>query len=555
MCESTEVDSRFYHVNSGKFCIKESISKLWNTLTVKCFMMSMFNLAEPNWMSINCKQKLLTQIICIKDVIFENSTFNKKDKNKYICASNAILVYDMCYEFHWVSNISSPEYFNKYSNVDIMIFKYIFEAIALESKHLSAFVKRNISMLNTVTFIRHLDTVTFQKNIAVKRFLIHNSEKYLIDLGIHTFTCSKGSNILFKYVCDGILDCPDDTSDEDSCMCNVTSQTKLCKTVIFKKNLTLCSSVYYMTKNGHCLKYTNLEKIYKVLNIIHDLLKYRTRVTSKLAAFNKSENNCVQEGIGKSNCTLAINIAKYSSCVNLGELPCGKDHDECFNVTSMCIYQLDFNNELIPCKNGRHLEHCTTFFCDSLLKCTNAYCVPFSRVCNGKWDCPHGDDESKCNKSEACRNMFHCRSTAQLCLHLGNACDGHNDCPLGDDEMQCEMKLVYCPANCICLLYAIDCTALSTETFKMLYPFSYLFVHLSKFTLISMNRLISLLEYAIVILLPKNEISSICDSLNTISESKCIILDLSFNLLKSIESKCFSQTKFLKSLKINDNSY
>ena len=516
----------------------------------------MLNLAEPDWISIHCNQQLLTQLVCIKDVILENSTFNPKDtflQNKYTCDSNAILVYDMCYVFHWVSNINSPEYLNKYSAVDIMKFKHIFEAIALESKYLSAFVKKKNSMFSTVTFVRHLDTVTFQKNMAMKGYLIHNSEKNFIHLGSHTFTCSRGSNILFRYVCDGILDCPHDTSDEDFCMCNVSSQSKLCKTVVFRKKLTVCSSVYFMTKNGHCLKYTNIEKMYKVLNIIHDLPKYNTRVISKLAVLDKSKNNSMHEWIRKRKLIFAIYHTKYYKCVNPGEVACAKDHDECFNVTSICIYQLNFNNDLIPCKNGRHLEHCKTFYCDSMYKCITVYCIPFSYVCNGKWDCPQGDDESTCNKSEACKNMFHCRNTTQMCLHLGNTCDGHNDCPLADDEMLCELKLVYCPNNCLCLLYAIDCRALSNETLKIVYPFSYLFAHLSRFTFISMNTLISLLKYAIVIILPENEISTICSTFIKINEWKAIILDLSFNLLKHIKGKCFSPTKFLKSLKINNN--
>ena len=103
------------------------------------------------------------------------------------------------------------------------------------------------------------------------QYLIHDSERYFTHLGSHTFKCSKGSNILFKYVCDGILDCPDDTSDKDLCMCNASLHP--CKVVISKKNSIVCFSVYCMMKNGHCIKYANPEKIYKILNIIHDLPK------------------------------------------------------------------------------------------------------------------------------------------------------------------------------------------------------------------------------------------------------------------------------------------
>ena len=539
-------------IGSSKFCTRGTVfSKLLKYVATTCFMMSIINLADPSWISIHCDQQLLTQIVCIKDVISRNSTFTpQKDvvNKNYFCGSDAILVYDMCYEFCWVSNISSPEYVKKISDVDINIFKYILEAIALESKYLSAFVKRNISMLNTVTFVKHLDTVTFEKTNHMKGYLIYNSEKHFIHHGSHAFICSKGSHILFKYVCDGKSDCPDDTSDEDFCMCSASSQSKTCKTLISRKNLTVCSSVYYMTKNGHCLKYAHSEKIYKTLNIIHYLPKYSTKVTSKLTAFDKSKNDSMNESITKKNNP----YTNYSECLTPGELPCGRDHDACYNMTSLCIYQLNFKHDLIPCKNGRHLEYCSTFLCDSMLKCSTVYCIPFSYVCNGRWDCPHGDDELTCHDSKACKNMFHCRSTRQICLYLGNICDGHNDCPLADDEMLCELKLVHCPTYCICLLYAVDCTALSDETFKIIYPFSYLFAYLSKFTLISMNTLINF-KNAVVIKLPENKIISICDILIESGDWKCIILDLSSNLLKSLKNKCFSTTTFLKSLNVNGN--
>ena len=87
-------------------------------------MMFVYNLAEPLWVPVHCEQKFLTQLICIKDLMSENITSNRHHDfilNKYTCASKAILVNDMCYEFHWVNNISRTECANKYTNIDIMI--------------------------------------------------------------------------------------------------------------------------------------------------------------------------------------------------------------------------------------------------------------------------------------------------------------------------------------------------------------------------------------------------------------------------------------------------
>ena len=299
--------------------------------------MFVHNSAEPNWVSIHCDQKLLTQLVCVKDIAGENNTFNKNSNfvdNRYICTSNAILVNDICYEFYWVSNISSPMFSTKYIHIDIMIFRYIFESIALESKYLSAFVKRKNSILSAVTFVKKLDTVTFEETIAVKGYLIYHSEKYIINLVSHSFECSNGSHILFEYVCDGMLDCPADASDEDSCMCYTSSYSKMCKTMT-KNNLFTCSSLYYMTKDGYCLKYTHPERMYKILNIIHDLPIYKARTTSKLIPFDKFENNSAYEGINQRNSAINLKIKQFK-CLNPGELPCGRKHYyECFNITSM----------------------------------------------------------------------------------------------------------------------------------------------------------------------------------------------------------------------------
>ena len=69
-----------------------------------------------------------------------------------------------------------------------------------------------------------------------------------------------------------------------------------------------------------------------------------------------------------------------------------------------------------------------------------------------------------------------------------------------------------------------------------------------------MSTLIQKLKYAFILKLSRNEIRDVCDAFSKVIDWKCILLDLSFNLLKRIENKCFSSTRFLKSLAINNNN-
>ena len=167
--------------------------------------MLLSNLAEPNWVSVACDQPLLAVITCIKDNIRKNFTDvqRKSVGISEFCARSAILVHGICYEFHWISRSYHYWCSRKFFSRDILIFKHIFEVIALENTILSAFVPKDKKTMKALKFVRYLDTVTFRRSIVVS---LHESEGYIIcpsskselHVGSHIFNCSNGSNILYK---------------------------------------------------------------------------------------------------------------------------------------------------------------------------------------------------------------------------------------------------------------------------------------------------------------------------------------------------------------------
>ena len=101
-------------------------------------------------------------------------------------------------------------------------------------------------------------------------------------------------------------------------------------------------------------------------------------------------------------------------------------HTRCFNFTDICHYKLNEENHIMPCRNGGHLENCEEFECNVMFKCPNYYCVPWTYVCDEKWDCPDGEDEFNnevCIGESVCEKMFQCRNEHKKCISISNVCD------------------------------------------------------------------------------------------------------------------------------------
>ena len=100
-----------------------------------------------------------------------------------------------------------------------------------------------------------------------------------------------------------------------------------------------------------------------------------------------------------------------------------------YNISDICSYRLNEQAQVVPCNKGEHLQDCQQFECNMMFKCPDFSCIPWSYICDGKWDCPHRYDESifsQCDNRK-CINMFKCKMSSK-CTHLDDVCNEHFDC-------------------------------------------------------------------------------------------------------------------------------
>ena len=321
---------------------------------------------------------------------------------------------------------------------------------------------------------------------------------------------------------------------------------------------TLCTFNYYMDITGLCKKYESKMFAKNIQTQIsmksQSLIPFLCHSDQPLDAslVNDLVSDCGPKFEDEPELLAIVNKTQTFLCKS-HEFPCMEGHSKCFNITDICSYKLNTENYLIPCRNGGHLEKCVKFECNMMFKCLNSYCIPFRYVCDGKWDCPNGDDEQEkniCFYKRQCPKMFKCRSETHNCISVGQVCDDKLDCLHHDDEMFCEFKFIQCPNSCSCLIYAITCIRLVFNNLRFGVFHLYQSVYISESNLITLNILDYKLPHVHVIHLPKNNLNSICPLLYF---KNLLLIDLELNFITEIKEKCFSTSNLLKIIIISNN--
>ena len=516
----------------------------------QCTLMLLTNLAEPEWISIDCHQKIIGDIMCMIPRNINVTMSNSLEADLIIFNKLCIFIFGKCYLFSWgfltdpkrymsintkikmsKSTLSAMEYLITASNTEFPLFHSFFNFI-LYCKISRKWISQNITEPHEGLHILMLPGSKYRKYGNV-------------------FECGKGNFIAYVYVCDGKKDCPGDIAfDEIVCICEKSfAQSGKCKYIASKEGIKSCSLSYLTLKDGTCLMY-GLVKINSSLTATNHGVACKSDIVITFIIQNALVTDCSLNREDQKHILFKQN--SNIICQENGQLPCKGGEIKCYSIVEMCIYRLNRNNLLTTCSTGEHVASCGLIQCNMKFKCPGFYCIPWSYVCDGKWDCPGGYDEVKelkCGINRNCMNMFKC-ANSQTCIHVGDVCNGMKDCPGEDDEYMCSLSGLLCPSSCSCIGLAIICYNASYTNYVASVP-PYNAIFLSYCDVAFLEPMLKTLKLPTFLTIKHNNMKSVCKILPDLS--KTLTTDLGFNCVDHVYPDCFRNGFQLISIKLNNN--
>ncbi len=488
-----------------------------------CALLHLHILSHPQLMFENCSQPLLHDIFCTKeDDMFHNCT----NYLTYACKEKDLKKNGSCFTLYWANCTTQKEFHDLLDKRriarDVREFSTIFTAVSTYFPIL--YNGSHFTRYNRYLNVHRFQIIFLPPSATVVATILYSTKKNERPK-MFLFWCNFNVTISATLVCDGTNDCTQgEPLDENLDICKPTLSS-------LQENVTptpRCSSLLYQTASGHCHFFY--------------IQRRNTHIEGKKAMPPNSFT--VQQKI----------LNTYGSgCHSKEKLPCNFCSNSCFAVSEICLFKLA-NNRLVPCEDGEHMENCRDFECNFSFKCPGYYCIPWAFVCDSKWDCPFGYDESKpagCSPNRVCFNLFQCRNSKR-CIHILSTCDGSSDCPENDDELLCLLKDDICPEMCQCLLFAVSClnVTIYSNILKHFVPFyavtcknGKIDAQHSEFMMYSTN--------IHILVLVSTHITESCSPVKHIPN--LMYLDFTKNNITFLSRGCFVQYTLLKVVSLKNN--
>eukprot|EP00057_Strongylocentrotus_purpuratus_P009970 XP_011664444.1 PREDICTED: low-density lipoprotein receptor-related protein 4-like [Strongylocentrotus purpuratus] len=241
------------------------------------------------------------------------------------------------------------------------------------------------------------------------------------------FRCSDGSCISISFYCDSIPHCQDNSDEIECALPPCTEDEFACNNgqcIPASKRCDFIRHCHDSSDEDGCVLELSPSAFQCYDGSLFPRQVHCDGVIDCIGNTNEDESECAYSTLGD-----ACDSATYITCNN----------GACASHTTRCLHELDEYGFFTGCRDVTHLRACGNFECpETYLKCPSSYCIPLRYRCDGKMDCPSGEDEAFCDEYECPDGSYRCHRQ-HYCISLDHVCDDIIHCPERDDEEFCGM--------------------------------------------------------------------------------------------------------------------
>ncbi len=198
-----------------------------------CTLMLLSNLMEPHWLNVGCTTKLLAHVLCTEQQTndINGSVLHDQDSQKHdvACSWNTIALNDSCFAFLWYGNIPSfknlcaKNRVGKPVNFHPIHFEIIFDGTEVILPPMITWNGTSTTFVSIWTCTKTLNVYSFSTHLVssshAEGFQICSAPPVFFNAKYIVFLCSNGGFVSVLCLCDDVIDCPNDNSDEQFCVC------------------------------------------------------------------------------------------------------------------------------------------------------------------------------------------------------------------------------------------------------------------------------------------------------------------------------------------------
>ena len=350
-------------------------------------------------------------------------------------------------------------------------------------------------LLRSLDKSNHAVAMLFQHNVVVDSHCVNKpnvdescgrynvTETAIGECLANQFLCKDGHCISSTLLYDRHPDCPDGSDEvHEEDMCSIPRIPGLtpdyrCESCYLPH--CVCGPHYHQSDTNGCVAWDQVcDTVSDCTDVSNDRTSDGSISNASISDVSRGDASISDDNTGNGHTTCGFVCTDRSACLipdcrdgrdedtssltssvecggDVTMIPCQPGHPRCYPIHAICVYDLDLQGHQRYCRNGAHLHNCMRYHCPSRFKCANSYCVPVRGLCDGKRDCPEGEDEVGCGQTPLrCPGLYRCQGGR--CIHQHEVCDGHVDCDVtGEDEVGCDR--VTCPTDCQCHRGSMTC--------------------------------------------------------------------------------------------------